>query len=180
MLMSRGDCLRRYGSDYLTAQQIKAGQLFQIEKGVYSDQERVPEQAVIAFKYPKAIMTMTSAFYHHGLTDVIPDKFDLATDRDAAKIRDSRVHQYFMPHDFCEDGAELADAQGYPIRVYNRERMLIELLRNKATIPFDLYKEILLNYRKILPQLDIQKIQDYAMASPKSNMVMNALQMEVM
>lgn len=50
MLMSRDDCLRRYGSDYLTAQQIKAGQLFQIEKGVYSDQERVPEQAVIAFK----------------------------------------------------------------------------------------------------------------------------------
>ena len=70
--------------------------------------------------------------------------------------------------------------QGYPIRVYNRERMLIELLRNKATIPFDLYKEILLNYRKILPKLDIQKIQDYAMASPKSNMVMNALQMDVM
>lgn len=180
MLMSRKDCLERYGSDYLAAKQIKAGQLFQIEKGVYSDLEHVPEQAVIAFKYPNAVMTMMSAFYHHGLTDVIPDKFNLATDRDAAKIKDPRVHQFFMPHHFCEDGAETAVVQGYPIRVYNRERMLIELLRNKAALPFDLYKEILLNYRRLLPQLDMQKIQDYAMASPKSTMVMNALQMEVM
>lgn len=180
MLMSRDDCLRRFGSDYLIAKHIKAGELFQIEKGVYSDQERVSEQAVLAFKYPRAIMTMMSAFYHYGFTDVIPDKFDLATDRDATKIRDSRVHQVFMPHDFFEDGVEQADLQGYPIRIYNRERMLIELLRNKTTVPFDQYKEILLNYRRILPQLNMQKIQDYAMASPKSNMVMNALQMEVM
>lgn len=180
MLLSREDCLGRYGSDYYTAQQIKAGKLFRIEKGVYSDCPHVPEQAVIAFKYPKAIMTMTSAFYHYDLTDVIPDTIDLATDRDAAKIRDNRVHQYFMPHGFYEDGAEIADVQGYPIRIYNRERMLIELLRNKSSIPFDLYKEILLNYRRALPKLDLQKIQDYAMASPKSKMIINALQMEVM
>lgn len=29
----------------------------------------------------------------HGLTDVIPDAYDLATDRDAAKIKDRQVHQ---------------------------------------------------------------------------------------
>ena len=50
----------------------------------------------------------------------------------------------------------------------------------KSKLPFDLYKEVLLNYRKIIPQLDIQKIQDIALQSPKQAMVMETLQMEVL
>lgn len=37
-----------------------------------------------------------------------------------------------------------------------------------------------LNHRKIMPQLDIQKIQDYALSAPKSNKIMEMLQTEVM
>ena len=74
----------------------------------------------------------------------------------------------------------MTDYKGYQIPVYNRERMLIELLRYKSKLPFDYYKEILLNYRKIMPQLDIQAIQDYAMDSPKSGKIMKTLQMEVL
>ncbi len=180
MLMSRKDCLKCYGSDYLTAKQVESGQLFQLEKGIWSDQKNIPEQAIIAFKYPKAILTMLSAFYYYGLTDAIPDRYDLATDRDAAKIRDVRVHQFFLPREFFKVGIETDERQGYTLRIYNREKMLIELLRNKSSIPYDLYKEILLNYRKILPQLNIQRIQDYAMLSSKSNFVMNALQTEIL
>ena len=57
--------------------------------------------------------------------------------------------------------------------------MLIELARYKSKLPFDYYKEIVLNYRKILPRLDIQKIQDYALIAPKSNKVLETLQLEV-
>ena len=89
------------------------------------------------------MITLLSAFYHYGLTDVIPEVCDLATGRNAAKIHDTRVRQVFVP-----------DAI--------------------------LYKEVLLNYRKILPQLNIQDIQDYAMAAPKRKMIMEALQMEVL
>lgn len=180
MLLTRKDCLKRYGSDYMITKQVAAGKLFRIEKGLWADQPSVPEQAVIAFKYPNAVLTMLSAFYYYGLTDVIPENYDLATDRDAAKIRDERVHQVFIPGHFLKAGAETKNHQGYPIRIYDRERMLIELLRNKSSLPYDLYKEILLNYRKILPQLNMQKIQDYAMASPKSSAIMNALQTEVL
>lgn len=58
--------------------------------------------------------------------------------------------------------------------------MLIELVRYKSKLPFDYYKEIILNYRKLLPRLDIQKIQDYALMAPKSNKVLEILQMEVL
>ena len=47
------------------------------------------------------------------------------------------------------------------INIYNEERMLVELIRKKNTIPFDYYKEIISNYRKRKDKLDIYKIQEY-------------------
>ena len=179
-MKSRAECLTEYGSDYMIQQKVNAGELFKVGKAVYSEEKDVPELAVLAFQYPNAVVTMNSAFYMHGLTDVIPDEYDLATDRNAAKIRDKRVKQYFSPSDFFEQGVETTDYRGFPIRIYGKERMLIELLRYKSKLPFDYYKEILLNYRKILPHLDMQAIQDYAYEAPKSGKVMETLQMEVL
>ena len=180
MLKTRKECLEEYGSDYFIQQKINAGELSRIEKGIFAEDTAVPELALISWKYPKAVITMLSAFYHYGLIDVIPDTVDLATDRDASKISDPRVRQYFVPAESLMVGIATGEERGYTFQIYNRERMLIELLRYKSKLPFDLYKEVLLNYRRIMPQLDIQKIQDYAAAVPKSNMISNALQMEVL
>ena len=179
-LLSRQECLTRFGSDYFIDQQIAAGNLFRLENGVFAEQKYIPENAIISHRYPHGVITLLSAFYHYGLTDVIPEACDLATGRNAAKIRDARVMQYFVPDDILYQGATIDQEQDYPIRIYSRERLLIELLRYKNKLPFDLYKEVLLNFRKIIHQLNIQDIQDYAMTVPKRNMVMNALQMEVL
>lgn len=179
MIRSRVECLKQYGSDYMIQKKLKDGELYEVGKAVYSEEKHVPEIAVLAFKYPNAVLTTRSAFYLHNLTDVIPDEYDVATDRDAAKIRDDKVKQYFVPTDFFEQEIESVEYKGYPVRVYSKERMLIELLRYKNKLPFDYYKEVLLNYRKILPQLDIQTIQELAYDAPKSSKVMESLQLEV-
>ena len=178
-MKSRMDCLKEYGSDYFIQKQIDEGKLFRLEKGIYSEQEKVPELALLLYKYPDAVVTMHNAFYMHGLTDVIPDEYDLATDRDAAKIHDKRVKQYFYPKDSLYMGVEKKDHKGYAVPVYGLERMLVELIRYKSKLPFDYYKEIILNFRKMLPRMDIQKVQDYALAVPKSNKILETLQMEV-
>ena len=180
MLKSRKECLEQYGSDYFIRQKVNAGELRRIEKGVFAEESYVPELALISWKYPKAVVTMLSAFCHYGLSDAVPDIYDLATDRDASKITDPRVRQYFMPSESLMVGAASAEEHGYTFQIYDKERMLVELLRYKSKLPFDLYKEVLLNYRRIMPQLDIQKIQDYALSVPKSNMILNILQTEVL
>lgn len=178
-MKTRAECLEKYGSDYLIEKNIKKGELFKVDKGIYSENRYVPELAVFSYKYPNAVVTMKSAFYFYDLTDVIPNECDFATTRNATKIKDKRIKQYFVPDDFFEEGIETADYKGYDIRIYNKERMLIELVRYKSKLPFDYYKEIILNYRKLLPQLDIQKIQDYALMSPKSSKVFEILRLEV-
>ena len=179
-LLSRRECLARFGSDYFIEQQIAPGSLFRLGNGVFAEQKHDPENAIISHRYPHGVITLLSAFYHYGLTDVIPEACDLATSRNAAKIRDARVKQYFIPDGILYQGAIMDQEHNYPIRIYSRERLLIELLRYKSKLPFDLYKEVLLSFRKIITQLNIQDIQDYAMVVPKRKLVMEALQMEVL
>ena len=178
-MYSQTSCIEKYGSQYNVSKLLGEGKLFKVDRGVYSEKEHVPALAVLMFKYPKAVITMKTALYIHGLTDTIPDVYDLATDRDAAKITDKRVKQYFYPSDILEAGVEEQDYRGYKIRIYSKERMLIEVIRYKSKLPFDLYKEVILNYRRIMPTLNIQEIQDHALESPKSGRILEVLQAEV-
>ena len=64
-------------------------------------------------------------------------------------------------------------------KIYDKERMLIELLSRKNSLPRDYYKEILGNYRAQIHELDIERIQDYAESFPKHKMISEALSVEV-
>ncbi len=179
MLKTRAECLKTFGSDYYINQMVAKGKLFRIDKGIFSEKEYVPELALLSFKYPKAIITMDTAFYLYGLTDEVPDVCTLATKREAAPIADKRVKQIFMPKEILGQGRTTMDYKGFDLQIYDRERMLVELVRYKSKLPFHYYKEILGNYRRILPQLNTEKIRNYAEAVPKSDKVIRTIRAEV-
>ena len=179
MLLTYSECIQKYGSKYNLHKKVENKEIYQLEKGIYSDVRSVSELQIISKKYPEAIFTLNSAFYYHNLTDKIPDKYYLATSRGASKISDSRIIQIFDNGNGLRLGAENIKYEDTYIYMYKKERMLIELLRNKNKLPFDYYKEILNNYRKIIDELDIQLIQDLVIESPKSRMIMESLQLEV-
>lgn len=179
MVMTYKEAINEYGSPYMLAKEIENGALYKLEEGFYSKNKYEPELEVIMKKYPKAILAGEYAFYLHGLTDVIPEKYDLATPYKSAKLRDNRIRQIYMKDDLLDIGVEEMETDGGLVRVYDKERMLIELLRNKNSMPYDLYKEILLNYRKIIDSLQIWRIQEYAEKFPKRKMIKKALDEEV-
>ncbi|MBR2660407.1 MAG: hypothetical protein IKE15_03295 [Clostridia bacterium] len=178
-MKSRSECLREYGSDYYIRQKVHAGELFRIDKGIYSEQEYVPDVALLCYKYPNAVVTMDTAFYLYGMTDEIPDMCTMATKREAAPIIDPRVKQIFMPGEILRIGLTETEYKGFNIRIYDRERMLIELVRYKSKLPYNYYKEIIGNYRRILQQLNHESIRDYAEAMPKCGMIIRTLKSEV-
>lgn len=180
MLYSFEECIKKYNNQYQVEKMVHSGKLYKIDKGVYSDKKQVSELEIVTFKYPHAVFAMDSAFYYHGLTDVIPDQFHLATDRDAAKIRLSNVKQFFYQDIIFPIGVTTMSYQNVTIKIYDRERMLIELIRNKSVLPFDYYKEIIESYRKITHDLDIEKLQEYILQFPKKDHIMNAIQLEVL
>ncbi len=180
MLLSYEECLKKYGSDYRIKKAVGEGELFAKEKGIYSDEYYVPELELIIKKYPKGILTLNSAFYYHGLTDTIPERYYVATPKNARKIDDERVKQVYENSEAFVLGKTTLEYNGVDLVIYDKERLLIELIRNKRKIPFDLYKELILNYRKIIHELDLEAITEYAYELPKTNMVMETIRLEVL
>lgn len=180
MLMSYHDCEGKYKSYYQIKKALDAGQLYKIAPGIYADRPNVTELEIISFQYAQAVFTMDSAFFYHGMTDVIPEKYHLATAKDAYKIGGTRIRQYFHRGDIFPIGIMSMQYRSTTIRIYDRERMLIELFRNKKSLPFDYYKEIIESYRRTIKTLDLEKLQEYMFAFPKQNHIWKAIELEVM
>lgn len=58
---------------------VKNKELFKVDKGIYSNREVVNPILIYTKRYPDAIVSLDNAFYYYGLTDVLPDKYYLAT-----------------------------------------------------------------------------------------------------
>lgn len=179
MILTHKQCMKEKGSAYQIQKAVKSGELYQIEKGIYADTSDVTTLAVITTKYPEAIITLDTAFYYHGLTDVIPDEYCIATSKHARKLRDPRIRQIFVPEKILNLGVIEMYRRDAVFKIYDKERMLIELLSRKNSLPRDYYKEILGNYRAQIHELDIKRIQDYAESFPKHKMISKALSVEV-
>ena len=179
MILTYTECIKKYGNDYQLKKAVGEEMLYRVESGLYSTERLWAEIEVIMKKYPSAILTGEYAFYCHELTDVIPEKYDIATKAKAAKLQDPRILQIYVRDDLLLLGVVKKEIQGVIVKIYDKERMLIELLRNKNSMPYDLYKEIIGNYRKIIEELQIWRIQEYAEIFPKSKMIKKALEEEV-
>lgn len=180
MLFSYDECIQMFGSDYQIKKAIKSGKLFRMEKGLYSDQDFVPELSIISKKYPNGIFTLNSAFYYHGLSNQKPEQYHLQTSRGAAKIRDVRVKQTFDNSKNYEVGKIKFIYESTEINIYSKERLFIELIRNQSKFSFDDYKKLINEYRKIVDPLDVDLIKKYAFQFPKTNLVLKALDLEVL
>ncbi len=161
MILLYKELIKQYKSDYEIKKLIKTGKIVKIEKGIYSDNNNVNYLEVLTKKYPNAIFTLDSAFYYHNLTDVIPERECLALRRNSTKISDDRVKVLYYQDKFFEIGKSSLRVNGVEIQIYDKERMLIELIRNRKTLGFDYYKEIIGNYREMKDTLNTKKIAEY-------------------
>ena len=50
----------------------------------------------------------------------------------------------------------------------------------RVKLSFDLYKEIISNYRKLIHKMDMTQIMEYAYELPKTNMVMETIRLEIL
>lgn len=180
MLFSYKEVKERYGNLYQINKALQLGTLYKVADGIYSDTAHISELEIVMFRYSKAVFSLNSAFYYHGLTDVIPEKYHLASLRDTRKFSDPKIKQIFYPADKYDIGITVIEYQGVPIRIFDKERMLIELIRNAKKLPFDYYKEIIENYRRAVYDLDIQKLQEYIAVFPKGDAIMQSIELEVL
>jgi len=179
MIYNYKEVMEIYKNDYNLKKALNKNEIYKLEKGIYSQRKVVSPLVLYSKKYPNAIITMDSAYYYYNLTDVIPNKVYLATDRNSDKINNKKIVQVYMSKEILNAGKLTVKEDNQTINIYDRERLLIELIRKKKQIAFDYYKEIISNYRKIVDELDMYKIEEYLSLFKNDINLSNILQMEV-
>lgn len=179
MIYKYKDCVKKYGSDYRIKKLLDDNTITKISEGYYSDTNYYSDQEYLSLKYPRAIFTLNSAFYYHGIVDEIPEKYNLATNRNDTKIKDKNVKQYFIDEKVFELGKTIIEHNGEKINIYNLERMLIEAVKNKSKMPYDYYKEIITYYRNHIKDLDIELLQSYIDKFSNSSIINKRIMEEV-
>ena len=179
MIRTYTECLQEFGSPRAILALVKSGQLHKIERGLYSEDRFERLLAIAAKRYPKAVVSMQSAFYYQNLTDVVPDKLHLSTARNTTKIFDDRICQHFIPARALNVGVTDIMRNGIGVRTYDLERLCIDIVRNRTKLPYDLYKEVVLSLRNRAHEMYPAKIDDYLDAFPYRNKLFDMIEKEI-
>ena len=169
-----------YGTDYKLKMALSNNEIFKLDNGLYSDGKYISDFEYLTLKRPDGIFTMNTAFYIYGLTDEIPIVYDMAIDRlsSKTKFKKCKIKYYFQPKKILDIGKTKYHYNGEIINIYDKERLLIELLRYSTKMPFDIYKEVINNYRK--SKIDFEKIEEYAKYFRNEESLLEKFRLEVM
>lgn len=179
MVAKLAEWVRKYETKYRVGELVREGRLFRIEEGIYSDVADVSEVEVVLAKYPSSVLTLQSAYYYYRMSDEIPDEYHLATDRKSARIVDERVEQSFVPSGTLMTGATETVVLDEHLRIYDKERLLIETMRFRTKLPYDLYREVIGSFRNMRNELYGTRIDDYLREFPRRKSIIEAIRREV-
>lgn len=180
MIYSYRECIELFGTYYSFLKALNEKKIFKIKKGVYSDYKKTKDLDIFLKKHKNIVFTMQSAFYYLNISDVVPEKYHVATNKDASKFNNSDVIQYFLNGGIEKIGVTSINYSGTEIKLFNKERMLIELIRYKKKMPFDYYKEIINYYRNHVDEIDVSLVTKYLEKFPKKNLIKKTIMFEVL
>ena len=143
MILNHKELLEKYKSDVVIKKLIIEEKLFKIDKSLYSTEKDYSNLEFILKKYNSFIFTMETALYLYGFKGIKLNNYSIATKRKAKVIKNELIKQYFIPDDLYEIGLTRINYNGYEVNIYDKERLLLEIIKNKDKMDNDLYENIM-------------------------------------
>ena len=173
------DLRKKNLSDYQIKKLVKENKLYMINKGIYSDNKDYSYLEVIAVKHPNAVFTLETAAYCYGFVKKNKLPYVIATKQKDRKIHDENIKQIFTTDKLYHLGISKITYHGYNILIYDLERLLVDVVRNKVNIDYDTYHEIITSYKKIAKLLHKTKLNNY-ISYFKDNRISDRINNEVL
>ena len=180
MLMTMAECRERFGGVFRVKEMIRVGALHRVAYGIYSDGTRHRDIEILQKRYPSSVVTLQSAYYYYDLSDSVPEKIHLSAERGSSQIDDPNVVECFVPTGTGGIGVENVTLRDTPLRIFDKERLLIETIRLRTKIPYELYREVIGNYRQIANALYFAQVEDYLESFPKRKLIFDIIKKEVL
>jgi len=144
---------------------VAEGKLERVDRGIYVSIDAIEDEMYsMQTKYPKLIYSHETALYLHGLSDRTPFEYS-ASVPSGYKIVGSvaeRFKVYYIKKELHELGVEtVQSSHGNPIKTYNIERTICDLIRSRNRIDVQILNEALKRFVK-LKSADLSILMDYA------------------
>ena len=131
---------------------VRKQDLVKIDKGFYAEQTWIrDEYQVFQYKYPKFIFSHISALFLHGLTDQLPDYFEVTGPKNYRPFSPKpsvSIHTDSHDETYKLGICEIKTALGHPVECYDKERTLCDIIKNSQKIDAEIYGKALRLYAK--------------------------------
>lgn len=144
---------------------VAEGKLERVDRGVYVSTDSIEDEMFsMQTKYPKLIYSHETALYLHGLSDRTPFEYSASVPSGYKVIGTvaDRFKIYYIKKELHELGVEtVKSSHGNPIRSYNVERTICDLIRSRSRIDIQILNDALKRFVK-LKSADHSLLMDYA------------------
>ena len=144
---------------------VAEGKLERVDRGVYVSTDTIEDEMFsMQTKYPKLIYSHETALYLHGLSDRTPFEYSASVPSGYKVIGTvaDRFKIYYIKKELHELGVEtVQSSHGNPIKTYNIERTICDLIRSRNRIDVQILNEALKRFVK-LKSADLSMLMDYA------------------
>lgn len=144
---------------------VAEGKLERVDRGVYVSTNAIEDEMYfMQAKYPKLIYSHETALYLHGLSDRTPFEYSATVPSGYKVVRSlaERFKIYYIKMELHELGVEtVQSSHGNPIKTYNIERTICDLIRSRSRIDVQILNDALKRFVK-LKSADHSILMDYA------------------
>ena len=132
-----------------------------VSRGLYIDNNLIEDEFyILQQKFSNIVFSYNTACYLLNLSDRAPYKIDVTTLNHNNISEDLQIH--YVSKDKFEIGIiEIESPYGNPIKIYNAERCICDLLKNKNEVDIELYNKIINNYFRSKDK-DLSTLEEYA------------------
>ena len=152
-------------SKQLLSKYLKKGYIERVAQGVYLSKDAFEDDMyVLQARSRKAVFSHETALYLHDLTDRDPLQYTitLPSGYNATKFKDKGVCVHFIKNDLLNLGVEDGKTPfGRIVRIYNKERTICDIVRNRNVIDPAILNEAVRRYLSA-KEKNIPKLMQYA------------------
>lgn len=158
---------------YDVSQFVKKGLLERVSRGKYLFKNTLDDEfKLIQVNNSKLIFSNETALYLHGMTGRFPLEFTVTTES-GYHLRNSSLKIYYVKPELFNLGViEMENSFGNKVFVYDKERTICDIIKNKNRIEMQVYLEGLQSYF-MEGKPNFKKLSEYARLLGISQKVMD-------
>lgn len=144
---------------------LKKNKFEQISRGIYASQEAWVDPLLVAhMRCPKAVISHDAALHYYGLVDREPSAPTLTiySGYNASRLKSAGYKVFFVKKEYLDTGkVEVIDLDGNTIPMYDLERTMCDLVRNRNSFEIQGFNTALKAYAR-KKEKNLTRLFEYA------------------